>query len=181
MAAKKTTVIALIATPMAGLLVSCAATKSLVTRATDEELAVPALNVLHRNYKMKDLTGDELGADGGMLIAAVPEKFDQHKTQEAVQASQRAEQSPMRVADVHNAMTADLNGDGYVTLDEVIAMQRAGLSDYEIVNRLRATPQIFSLTAQQEHYLTDRHVSKDVVNALRDLQKLNEPLAVPGA
>jgi hypothetical protein len=175
MAQRKSIVIALIAAPLACFFCSCAATKPLLTRATDEELAAPALSVLHQNFKMKDLVGDQLGADGGMLIAAAPEKFEQHKTPEAVQASQRAEQSPMRVADVHNAMTADLNADGFVTLDEVIAMQRAGLSDYEIVNRLRATPQVFSLTPQQEHYLTDRHVSKDVVNAIRDLQKLNEP------
>src|SRR5258708_28575948 len=166
---------ALVAAPAALLLASCAAVTPRVQRVTDEELATPALGVLHHNFKMKDLVGDELGADGCMLIAAAPEKFEQHKTQEAIAASKRAEQSPMRVADVHNAMTADLNADHYVTLDEVVAMERAGLSDYEIVNRLRATPQVFSLTPQQEHYLTDRHVSKDIVNAIRDLQKRNEP------
>jgi hypothetical protein len=175
MRTKRSVVIALIVAPAALLLASCAAVRPKIAQATDEELATPALGVLHHNFKMKDLVGDQLGADGGMLIAAAPEKFQQNKTQEAIAASKRAEESPMRVADVHNALTADLNGDGYVTLDEVVAMQRAGLSDYEIVNRLRATPQVFSLTPQQEHYLTDRHVGKDVVNAIRDLQKLNEP------
>ena len=174
---KRSMVIAMVVAPTALLLASCAAVRPTIQRATDEELATPALGVLHHNFKMKDLVGDQLGANGGMLIAAAPEKFEQHKTQEAVATSKHAEESPMRVADVHNALTADLNGDGYVTLDEVVAMQRAGLSDYEIVNRLRATPQVFSLTPQQEHYLTDRHVSKDVVNAIRDLQKLNEPTA----
>jgi len=177
MTKKQNILIAVIVLPAVLLMASCAAVRPKIQQAADEELATPALGVLHKNFKMKDLVGDQLGADGGLLIAAAPEKFEQHKTQEAIAASKRAEESPMRVADVHNALTADLNDDGYVTLDEVVAMQRAGLSDYEIVNRLRATPQVFSLTPQQEHYLTDRHVSKDVVNAIRDLQRLNEPTA----
>ena len=64
MAQRKTIIITLIATPMACLLWSCAASKPLITRAADEELATPALGVLHHNFKMKDLVGDELGAAG---------------------------------------------------------------------------------------------------------------------
>lgn len=168
------TLIAVVA--LATMLCACGPSMTHKGNGLDESLAKPALGVLHHNYTMKQLVGDQLGPSGGMLIAADPEKFDEHKGAEAVKVSQAAEQSPMRVVDVHNADTADLNGDGYVTMDEVIAMQRAGLSDAEIANRLRATPQVFSLTPQQEHYLTDRGVSKDVVAAIRDLEKLNAPL-----
>ncbi len=128
------------------------------------------------NYVLKDLVGDELGPTGGYLIAAAPEKFDQHKHQEAIEASRRAEQSPTTVADARNSTTADLNGDGYVTLDEVVALKRAGLSDAEIVNRMRSTDQIFSLTAEQERYLTDRGISHDVVNNIRAMSKPSDAM-----
>ena len=128
------------------------------------------------NYVLKDLVGDELGPTGGYLIAAAPEKFDQHKHQEAIEASRRAEQSPTTVADARNATTADLNGDGYVTLDEVVALKRAGLSDAEIVNRMRSTDQIFSLTAEQERYLTDHGISHDVVNNIRAMSKPSDAM-----
>jgi len=140
------------------------------------DLAAPALGVLHHNYTMKELVGDKLGPGGGMIVAAAPEKFDQHKGDEAMAINQRSEQSPMRVVDVHDATTADLNGDGYVTLDEIVAMKRAGLSDQEIMNRLRATPEVFSLTPQQEHYLTDRGISHAIVGVINDLKNLNLPL-----
>jgi hypothetical protein len=140
------------------------------------DLAAPALGVLHHNYTMTELVGEQLGPGGGMIIAAAPEKFDEHKGAEAVAVSQRAEQSPMRVVDVHDSATADLNNDGYVSLDEVVAMKRAGLSDQEIMNRLRATPQVFSLTPQQEHYLTDRGISHAIVDVINDLKNLNLPL-----
>src|SRR5947199_10137504 len=86
------------------------------------------------NYVLKDLVGDELGPTGGYLIAAAPEKFDQHKHDQAIESSRRAEQSPTTVADARNSTTADLNGDGFVTLDEVVAVKRAGLSDAEMVS-----------------------------------------------
>jgi hypothetical protein len=129
-----------------GALVGCESLRPHVPQ-TASDLIGPegavAFNHSGHNYVMKDLIGDDLGPTGGYLIAAAPEKFDQHKHQEAVEASRHAEQSPTTVADARNSTTADLNGDGFITLDEVVALKRAGLSDAEIVNRLRSTDQIF--------------------------------------
>jgi len=143
------------------------------------DLVAPALGVLHHNYTMKELVGDALGPTGGNIIAATPEKFEKHMGQEALAANSRADGNPARPVDVRDAETADLNDDGYVTLDEVIALKQAGLTDTQIMNRLRATPQVYSLTPHQADYLTDRGISHAVVEVIRDLVRLNAAATQP--
>jgi hypothetical protein len=43
-----------------------------------------------------------------------------------------------------------------------------------MADRLRATQQVFSLTPEQERYLTDRGVSHDVAQVIVDLAQENE-------
>ena len=102
------------------------------------------------------LIGGVLGAGGGYLIGAQKDKLDEKKRDEALAAHQRAERNPARPEDVDKTRTADLNDDGFVTLDEVVAMERANLSDREMIDRLRRTGQVFELTDEQEKYLEDR-------------------------
>jgi hypothetical protein len=113
------------------------------------------------------LIGAAVGAGGGYLIGAQKEKVDQKRRDEAMAAHQRAESKPATVADVEKARTADLNDDGFVTLDEVVAMERANLSDREMIDRLDRTGQVFELTEEQERYLEDRGVSHEVIVAMR--------------
>ena len=70
------------------------------------------------------LIGGVAGAGGGYLIGAQKEKIDQKKKDEALVAHRKAESNPARPEDVEKARTADLNNDGFVTLDEVLG--RAG-------------------------------------------------------
>ena len=119
------------------------------------------------NVALGALIGGVVGAGGGYLIGAQKDKIDRQRRQEAEAAHRRAEQNPARAQDVEKARTADLNEDGFVTLDEVVAMERANLSDREMVERLRRTGQVFELTDEQERYLEDRGVSHNVVLELR--------------
>src|SRR3712207_5297159 len=68
------------------------------------------------------LIGGALGAGGGYRIGANKDKITggnkDRSRDEAIQASQRAEQSPAGAEDVNNTRTADLNNDGFVTHDE---------------------------------------------------------------
>ena len=64
-----------------------------------------------------------------------------------------------------------MNSDGFVTLDEVVALEQAGLTDDQIIDRLRATNQVFDLTEEQRRYLLDRRVSQDIVNRLATLNQ----------
>ncbi|HEX4795433.1 MAG TPA: hypothetical protein VH370_16675 [Humisphaera sp.] len=167
---------------IASVMVCCAAgceQNDFRSRNAQPDLVAPALGVLHHNYTMKDLVGDALGPTGGMIIAAAPEKFENHMGKEAIDVNHRADETPARAIDVRDAETADLNGDGYITLDEVIALKQAGLTDTQIMNRLRATPQVYSLTPHQADYLTDRGISHAVVEVIRDLMQLNAPATQP--
>lgn len=120
------------------------------------------------------LIGGVLGAGGGYLIGAQKDKVDDKKRDEATAAHERAQRTPARPEDVERSRTADLNDDGFVTLDEVVAMERANLGDREMVDRLQRTDQVFELTEEQERYLEDRGVSREVVIEMRQMnQSLN--------
>ena len=77
----------------------------------------------------------------------------------------------MTADQARNARSADVNNDGYVTLDEVVAMKEAGLSDSEMLSRLQATGQVFDLTSESQKYLREHGVSENVI---RDMQSLNQ-------
>jgi hypothetical protein len=98
-------------------------------------------------------------------------KNDEKHHDEAIKASDRDRDNPPTTSDVERARTADLNGDGYVTLNEVVAMRKAGLSDREMIRRLEDTGQVFSLSSEQENYLRERGVSDEVVRAMRNMNQ----------
>jgi hypothetical protein len=123
------------------------------------------------------LIGAAAGAGGGFLIGAQKEKIDQKKQDEAIAAHRKAEQNPATPADVEKARTADLNDDGFVTLDEVVAMKRANLSDREMIERLERTGQVFELSEEQERYLEDRGVSHAVIVEMRRMNPDNADYA----
>ena len=120
------------------------------------------------------LIGGVLGAGGGYLIGANSEDLmgdEEQAQQEAQQAVEEARTDPATVEEVRMSDTADLNNDGFVTMDEVIALSEAGLPEQEILDRLRATGQVFELTPQQEDRLVDAGVSPYVVDRLSQLNQ----------
>jgi hypothetical protein len=120
------------------------------------------------------LIGGALGAGGGYVIGAKIDEDrdnDKEKTrEEAVAAQRKAEADPATADEAREAKTADVNGDGFVTLDEVVAMKEAGLSEREMIKRLERTQQYFELTPEQEQYLKDKGVNDRVVVAMRDMK-----------
>jgi hypothetical protein len=119
------------------------------------------------------LLGGALGAGGGYLIGANYEKLtggaaDREDAREAVAEASR---NPATAEDVDDSSTADLNNDGFVTMDEVVAMDQAGLSEDEIIARLEATKQVFELNAEQEDRLLEAGVSSEVVTAMETINQ----------
>lgn len=106
------------------------------------------------------------GPGGGWIVAATPEHIDQHSIGSAQQANRQAEQQPAGRADVEHSDSCDLNGDGFVTMDEMLALKRAGLTTEQLIGRVYHTHQIFWLTDRQQQYLRDRGISQDVINAM---------------
>ena len=110
--------------------------------------------------------GADFGPAGGWLVGVSSEHLAQSSAAQADEANRRAEQRPASPADVKAAATADLNQDGFVTVDEVLAMKRAGLTDSEMIQRLRATGQVFSVTDRQQQYFRDRGIDQTVIDAM---------------
>lgn len=125
------------------------------------------------NRLLGALIGAAAGAGGGYLIGAEIDKTEgtEEDQREAQQAVEEAQADPATPADVQEADTADLNEDGFVTMDEVIAMADADLGEEEILRRMEATDQIFELTPEQEEDLVNAGVSRRVV---REMQTLNQ-------
>lgn len=118
------------------------------------------------NRLIGGLIGGALGAGGGYLIGSQLDKSDEEHQGEAVKASEKAQASPATVEQARTARTADVNGDGYVTMDEVVSLQKAGFSDDEIITRLDKTDMFFDLSSKQQQYLRDNGVSNRVVTAM---------------
>lgn len=123
------------------------------------------------------LIGGLLGAGGGYVIAAKTDKIDSHDTDAAAQAARKAQENPATPQDAQAAMTADLNMDGFVTLDEVVAMDQAGLSDEEILSRMRQTDQVFELTEQHRQHLRERGVSENVIGQMQNINRQPRPVS----
>jgi hypothetical protein len=117
------------------------------------------------------ILGGALGAGGGYVIGANSDKITGRDKSGAETASQQSQTSPATAQQAMNASTADVNNDGFVTLDEVVAMKDAGFTDEKMLERLRATNQVFDLTAEQQRYLRDRGVSQNVVTQMNDLNR----------
>lgn len=117
------------------------------------------------------LIGGVLGAGGGYVIGAHSDKITGKDSSGAQQAGQSAQAQPATAEQAKTATTADLNNDGFVTLDEVVAMHQAGISDQEMLRRMQLTGQVFALTDEQQKYLTDRGVSSSVVTQMQSLNK----------
>ena len=133
--------------------------------------AVGAIAGGEKHRLLGALLGGALGAAGGYVIGAESNKISTTNRTAAVAANNNAQSKPATVQDVNNSTTADLNHDGFVTLDEVVALSAAGLQEQEIIRRLQATGQVFELTDDQKRYLTDHGVSQTVVNQMNDINR----------
>ena len=119
------------------------------------------------NRALGALVGGLLGAGGGYLVGS---RLDKNEG-EAREAADEARQNPATVEDVRDSDSADLDYNGFVTMDELIAMKEAGLSDREILDRAEATDQVFQLNADQEDDLRDAGYDGDTIDELEDVNR----------
>jgi hypothetical protein len=135
-----------------------------------------------KNRALGAVIGGAVGAAGGYVIGKNKDKItgNDEDNNEIERAAEQAQTAPATPEQARTATTADVNTDGFVTLDEVVALEQAQLSDDEIVSRLRATDQVFDLTEEQRRYLLDKGVSQNVVDQLATLnQNLKDAVPQP--
>ena len=129
--------------------------------------------VSKKNRALGAVIGGAVGAAGGYVIGKNKDKITgrDNDNDELEAAEVKSQQTPATPEQARTATTADVNSDGFVTLDEVVALEQAGLTDDQIIDRLRATNQVFDLTEEQRRYLLDRGVSQDIVDRLATLNQ----------
>jgi len=143
--------------------------------------AIAGAAIAKENRGLAALIGGVAGAAGGYLIGANSDRILGKDTAGAERAVSTAQNSPATSDQARNATTADINRDGFVTLDEVTAMKSAGLSDSEMLARLRASNQVFELTDVQERILREQGISQQVITEMEQINRdtrdrlLNEP------
>ncbi len=126
-----------------------------------------------------------LGKNAGpMLIGGQPAQVAKPKTEANADsfAETAAGTAPASLPDanaVRTSPTADLDGDGFVTLDEIITLARSGMTDTEVIDRLERTQQIFDLTDEQERFLSVRGVSSDVIQRMHLMNRKFVEVAPP--
>jgi len=123
------------------------------------------------NSLLGALIGGVIGAGGGYVIASETDKGGPEDERAAANAAEDARQNPATAQEARNAQTADINQDGFVTMDEIVALSDAGLSDDEMIRKLEATDQVFELTEAQENDLQRQGVSSSVIEELPNLNR----------
>jgi osmotically inducible lipoprotein OsmB len=119
-----------------------------------------------KNRALGAVIGGAVGAAGGYVVGQNKDKILGSDNRGAEEASRKAQTAPVTPDQARAANTADINHDGYVTMDEVVALKAAGFSDNEIIARLQATGQVFNLTEDQKRYLLTQGLSQGVVDSM---------------
>ena len=137
--------------------------------------------VSKENRALGAVIGGAVGAAGGYVIGKNKDKITgkDDDDNEIERAAEKAQTAPATPEQARTATSADVNSDGFVTLDEVVALEQAQLSDEEILSRLRATDQVFDLTEEQRRYLLDKGVSQNVVDQLATLNQSSTSVRQP--
>jgi hypothetical protein len=120
------------------------------------------------NWLQGTIIGAVLGAGGGYLIGS---ELDKRSEEEGREAARRARENPATADAAREARTADIDNNGFVTVDEVIAMEQAGLSDDEMIGKLRDTGQVFSLGDAEKQQLAQGGVSETVIDRMPELNR----------
>lgn len=98
--------------------------------------------VSKNNRALGAIIGGAVGAAGGYVIGQKTGTLDNKGDSTASGTPATTESGTVSS---NTGPTADTNKDGFVTLDEVADMEKKGLSDDEMIERLRATGQKFDL------------------------------------
>jgi hypothetical protein len=124
-----------------------------------------------KNRVLGAVIGGAVGAAGGYVIGANKDKITGKDKAGAEEAAKSSTTNPATPEAAKSAVTADVNNDGFVTMDEVVALKEAGLTEDQMLERLRATGQVFELSEEQRQYLIGKGVPARVVSEMANLNK----------
>ena len=119
-----------------------------------------------KNRALGAIIGGAVGAAGGYVVGKKTGHLD-NKDKDAHGTPATAQSGEYN----STMATADLNNDGFVTLDEIVKLEKNGESDEEIIRRITATGMTFDLNDEHRKYLSDRGVSQTVIDRLPTINR----------
>jgi hypothetical protein len=129
--------------------------------------ALAGAAVADENRAIGALIGGLLGAGGGYLVGGQLDKNED----EAREAAENARENPATVEEVRGSDTADLDDNGFVTMDELIVLREADLRANEIIDRAEATDQVFRFNDDQRDELLDVGYARDTLDRLERVNR----------
>jgi hypothetical protein len=123
----------------------------------------------------------DIGTAGTYIVGASSDRILSRDQNGAEEAARRSQEHPATAQEALHGITADLNGDGFVTLDEIIAMNDAELTAAQILDRMQASGQVFEVTPDQRQYLLSRGVSPFVVDQMERVNRVTRDRLLSGS
>jgi osmotically inducible lipoprotein OsmB len=124
-----------------------------------------------KNRALGAVIGGAVGAAGGYVVGQKTGTLDKKENAGTAPSSSTGTASADQAENIATGATADDNKDGFVTLDEIVKMEKKGLSDDEMIRRLQATGLTFDLGPDHRQYLSQQGVSQAVIDRLSELNR----------
>lgn len=121
---------------------------------------------LNRPLLVQKLAPKDAPVGLGSIIGASPENIRNKDKVAAERASITARMDPAMANQALLSPTADLNTNGFVTVDEVLAIKQSGATDQQLLNKLEATGQIFEVTPEMTTFLWTRGLDKSTIDEI---------------
>lgn len=120
-----------------------------------------------KNRALGAVIGGAVGAAGGYVVGKKTGHMDNKDKHRDSGTAPSGESGEYR----STVATADLNNDGFVTLDEIVKLEKNGESDEEMIRRISATGLTFDLSDEHRKYLSERGVSQYVIDQLPSINR----------
>ena len=119
-----------------------------------------------KNKALGAVIGGAVGAAGGYVVGGKTGHLDKKDSDNSTTTAP-ADSLERAVT----TATADANRDGFVTLDEIVAMEKGDVTDDEMIRRIQVTGLTFDLNDEQRKFLSERGVSPYVIDRLPSLNR----------
>lgn len=124
---------------------------------------------LNRMSLVKKLLPKDTPVGLGSIIGAAHEHIRTEDKAAAQRASLSARLDPAMANQALIAPTADLNTNGFVTVDEVLAIKQSGANDQQLLDKLEATGQVFEISPEMVTFLWTRGIDKTTIDVIPQL------------
>lgn len=118
-----------------------------------------------KNRALGAVIGGAVGAAGGYVVGKKTGHLD-NKDKDHSGSAPSGESGEYKAG-----ATADSNNDGFVTLDEIVKLEKNGHSDEEMIRRISATGLTFDLSEEHRKYLREHGVSDYVIDELPSINR----------